>query len=103
MGLKRTPYPSRPGSSYRRTGRLASSWKKVQVKPGVWSITNDAKGPRSGFYARYVVGDEEGPGNARKAWMHRKIWWEASKEIEKFTPKLVESLSEKYIELWGSP
>ena len=104
MFLKRRRYPTRSGSKYRRTGRLASSWKKVQVKPAVWAITNDAKGPRSGFYARYVVGVEDGPGDQRQAWMHRKIWWTADKEIENVhVPELTLFLSERYIEIWGSP
>ena len=101
MFLKRTRYPSRV-SSYRRTGRLASSWKKVQVKPAVWAITNDARGPKSGFYARYVVGLKDGPGDQRQAKIHRDIWWNADVVIEtRHIPELTAFLSERYVELWN--
>jgi len=102
MFLKRTRYPSRPNSQYRRTGRLASSWKKVQVKPGVWAITNDAKGPRSGFYARYVVGMKDGPGDQRQAKIHRNIWWNADEVVEQVhVPELRLFLEELYVNLWN--
>ena len=106
MFLKQRGYPTRPKpSSYRRTGRLASSWKKEEVKPAVWAISNNAASPQSGkFYARWVVGEEDGPADQRKAKIHRKIWWIASKEIElERAPKLTALLGERYLELWGSP
>jgi hypothetical protein len=104
MFLKRTRYPSRPNSSYRRTGRLASSWKKVKVKPAVWAITNDAKGPRSGFYARHVVGAKNGPGDQRQARIHRNIWWNADEIVEtRHIPELRAFLDDMYVKLWNEP
>ena len=106
MFLKRTPYASKPSDSrYVRTGRLASSWKKVEVKPAVWAITNDAVGPRGQFYARYVVGmrpDKDGPGDQRQTETHFKNkWWNADDEVEKEMPVLTYFLSKRYVELWG--
>ena len=81
MFLKRTAYPPKPANSrYTRTGRLASSWKKEQVKPAVWAITNNASGPKSGFYARYVVGERDGPKNQRQA-AHMSHWWQDRKSV----------------------
>lgn len=102
MFLKRTPYPAKPASSrYTRTGRLASSWRHDQVKPGVWAITNNAQGPQSQFYARYVVGPKDGPGNQRQA-AHMRHWWRADEVLEEVhIPELRLFLEEKYIELWN--
>jgi len=103
MFLKRTAYPAKPANSrYTRTGRLASSWKKQEVKPAVWAITNDAKGPRGGFYARYVVGEKDGPGDKRQAWMHRNRWWNADEVIQsRHIPELTAFLGELYTDLWN--
>ncbi|MGB2807373.1 MAG: hypothetical protein WBC22_06520, partial [Sedimentisphaerales bacterium] len=74
----------------------------VQVKPGVWAITNDAKGPRSGFYARYVVGVKDGPGDQRQAKIHRNIWWNADEVVEQVhVPELRLFLEELYVNLWN--
>ena len=102
MFLKRTAYPAKPANSrYTRTGRLASSWKKTEVKPAVWAFTNDARGPRGRFYARYVVGEKSGPINQRQAWMHRDNWWRADEVIEKVhVPELRLFLEELYVNLW---
>jgi hypothetical protein len=101
--LKRTPYPAKPANSrYTRTGRLASSWKKKEVKPAVWAITNDAKGPRSGFYSRYVVGQASGPANMRQTKFHKAHgWWRADEVIEKMhIPELRAFLENLYVDLW---
>lgn len=103
MFLKRTPYPPVPANSrYKRTGRLASSWKKEQVKPGVWALTNNATGPKGQFYARYVVGEESGPKNKRQAWMHKNRWWRADEVIEQtHIPELRLFLEEMYVNMWN--
>ena len=104
MFLKRTPYPSKPANSrYTRTGRLASSWRHDQVKPGVWAISNNAQGGGRGqFYARYVVGEKDGPKNQRQAWMHSGRWWRADEVLEEVhIPELRLFLEEKYVSLWN--
>jgi len=106
MFLKRTPYPAKPANSrYRRTGRLASSWKKQEVKPAVWAFTNDAKGPRGQFYARYVVGEKNSPAGNRgqgQAWMHRNRWWNADEVIENVhIQELRVFLDDMYTKLWN--
>jgi hypothetical protein len=104
MFLKRTPYPAKPANSrYTRTGRLASSWKKEQVKPAVWAITNDAKGPRSGFYSRYVVGQKSGPANMRQTKFHKAHgWWRADEVIENVhIQELRVFLDAMYVDLWN--
>jgi hypothetical protein len=102
MFLKRQPYPPKPHNSrYRRTGKLASSWKKRRTKPGVWTFYNNATGPNSRFYARYVVGEKEGTKNQRQAWMHRNRWWRADEVIEQVhMPELRIFLDELYVNLW---
>ena len=102
MFLKRTRYPSKPANSrYTRTGRLASSWRKDRVKPGVWAITNDARGPRGQFYARYVVGEKNGPKNQRQAWMHKGRWWNADEVMEQVhIPELRLFLEDMYVKMW---
>ena len=104
MFLKRTRYPAKPANSrYVRTGKLASSWRKQQVKPGVWSFYNDATGPKSGkFYARYVVGKKDGPINQRQTRAHlRNNWWRADEVIEEIhIPELRLFLEELYVNLW---
>jgi hypothetical protein len=96
MFLKRTAYPPKPANSrYTRTGRLASSWKKEQVKPAVWGITNNAKGVHGQFYARYVVGDWQTRGHKMNN------WWRAAEVVEKVhVPELRLFLEEMYIKLW---
>lgn len=103
MLLKRTPYPAKPANSrYIRTGKLASSWRKDRIKPGVWIIANNARGPKGRFYARYVVGVKDGAGDQRQAWMHRNRWWNADEVIEQQRiPELRNGLEERFIELWN--
>ena len=107
MFLKRTHYAPKPADSrYVRTGRLASSWRKEEVKPAVWVISNNAASPQSGrFYARYVVGSKDGPADQRQTKAHfENKWWRADEEVEKWhMPELTAYLSERYLELWGSP
>jgi hypothetical protein len=105
MFLKRQPYPPKPHNSrYRRTGRLASSWKKRKTKPAVWTFYNNATGPNSRFYARYVVGEEGGsdtPANQRQA-RHMEHWWHADEVIEQVhMPELRIFLDELYVNLWN--
>lgn len=101
--LKKTPYPSKPSNSrYTRTYELKAGWNAVQLKPGVWSIANNASGHKGGFYARYVVGEKDGPKNQRQAWMHSGRWWRADEVLEEiYIPKLRTGLEEKYVSLWN--
>ena len=96
MFLKRTAYPAKPANSrYTRTGRLASSWRKQEVKPGVWAITNDARGPRGQFYSRYVVGEKDGPKNQRQAWMHKGFWHTDKSVLDKNEKQITESVAKE--------
>ena len=64
-------YPGeRPQQKYRRTGRLGASWRVGKLSDG-YQITNDARGPGGRRYARFVVGDARGIG---QAWMHQARW-----------------------------
>ncbi len=89
--LKSTPYPSkRPGQKYKRTGRLANSWKVERGKPGQVAIVNSAKGPRGQLYPTYVVGDAKGD---KQAWMHSKRWWKARDVMDKEAKRLPAALT----------
>lgn len=67
--MQRYP-PPRPGQRYVRTYRLKRSWKILRFGNSGYQITNNAarKGRQ---YARYVVGDAYGTG---QAWMHQNRW-----------------------------
>ena len=94
--LKKKPYPPpRPGQRYKRTGRLASSWYARRVKAGRYEIGNRAN-QKGRYYARYVVGDGKGQG---QAWMHRGRWWIARKEIEQQMPKLRALIAAKLVKV----
>jgi len=82
--LKETKYPpKRVGQKYRRTGRLANSWRAVRLTNGA-TILNQAsfKGRE---YARFVVGDAKGVG---QAWMHKGRWWKARDIIDEQLPAM---------------
>lgn len=97
--LKSTPYPApRPGQRYRRTGRLANSWRVEKGGPGQVSISNSAQG-RSGYYGPYVVGD--GKGNLQ-AWMHEGRWWLAADIIQQEARQLTEDMSRDLTSFWAS-
>lgn len=83
--LKGTKYPpKRPGQKYKRTGRLANSWKVDRAQKKVDIInTASSKGKK---YAGYVIGDNQ-------AWMHKNRWWRASDVIKKQIPALTKLLS----------
>lgn len=89
--LKSTPYPApRPLQKYKRTGRLANSWKVEKLKAGVYQMVNTAKGKSGQEYAGFVVGKQQ-------AWMHKGRWWIAADETQKrvsetLTPKLTEAI-----------
>lgn len=57
-------YEPPPVPSYRRTGRLRSSWQLAR-QGGRWTLGSDAP------YARFVRGTPEGGG---QAWMHVGRW-----------------------------
>jgi hypothetical protein len=64
-------YPAqRSGQRYVRTGRLFSHWKIEEIERG-YSVENTAAGPNGKAYAKYVVGDAYGTG---QAWMHAGRW-----------------------------
>jgi hypothetical protein len=98
--LKRKAY-ARPRGSYKRTYELRKSWKAVQTKEARWTITNNAMGPTGKFYARYVVGEDDGAKNQRQAWMHKDRWWQVDKVIQKeHIPRLTKDLGNLYESLW---
>jgi len=71
--LKSTRYAKkRIGQKYKRTGRLASSWRATKRKHGA-TILNTAH-KRGRFYSRYVVGNAQGKGIAA---IHQGRWTKA--------------------------
>jgi len=63
-------YPrERPNQKYVRTGNLGASWRVVKLQDG-YRVENDASN-RGRRYARFVVGDAYGTG---QAWMHAGRW-----------------------------
>lgn len=93
--LKGRGYPSQPApkkgrKAYRRTGRLANSWRAERVGRVSVIIGNRASG-RSGLYPSYVIGDDSG----HQAYMHVGRWWIANEEIESKFPELDQKMDEK--------
>lgn len=94
--LKSTPYPpKRPNQKYKRTGRLASSWRAARTTTGA-TIENRAAFRGRG-YSRYVVGDGKGE---RQAWMHKGRWWKGRDVINKETPELTKELAKRIKQEW---
>jgi hypothetical protein len=92
--LKGTPYPPpRPGQKYKRTGRLANSWAVRSAGKNTIQIVNNAA-TRGRPYARYVVGDGGGKG---QAWMHAGRWWLGRDVISEEMPALREDLRQYII------
>ena len=92
--LQGRPYPSeRPGQTYRRTGQLNRAWYARITKNDTISIINPAKG-KSGYYASYVVGDQQ-------AWMHAGRWWQARNVVEESLPQAIEETSEYTEAVWN--
>jgi len=82
--LKSEKYPPKlPNQKYIRTGNLANRWA-VQDN----AIINRAK------YAGYVVG------KGTQAEIHQGRWWTMQDVVNRESPKLVKSLSERYEEIW---
>ncbi|HBU28385.1 MAG TPA: hypothetical protein DEB56_00725 [Thiobacillus sp.] len=82
-------YPGeRPGQRYIRTGNLGASWQVRRLEDG-YQIYNNAshKGRR---YARYVVGDAYGQG---QAWMHSGRWQLFRDVVEDEIDKLPEEVA----------
>jgi hypothetical protein len=75
--------PERPGQRYVRTGRLGDSWTARAY--GKYHITFKNAAP----YARYVIGDGKGEG---QAWMHKGRWWTAVERIATQTPRLLNDI-----------
>ncbi len=101
--LKSKPYPPKPvNSRYRRTGRLASSWKAERSGNGKVAITNNAKSPTGNFYARYVVGKMGRDGGADQTKFHKRNGWWLAREViqEEHIPELTALLSELYEKNW---
>ena len=84
--LKR-PYPAPPPeSSYRRTGRLGSSFAVERKGVAHYRIVNAANAGK-GAYASYVIGDEDG--DFRQARVHKQTgWYRMKDEIETKLPDL---------------
>lgn len=94
--LKSTPYPpKRPNQRYKRTGTLANSWRAVRLPDGA-TITNTAK-QRGRGYARYVIGDTKGDG---QAWMHAGRWWKARSIIDEAIPEMRAELAKEILKEW---
>ena len=95
--LKGTKYPPRrPGQRYKRTGRLANSWKVVAAGKNAWGIENNATGPRGRVpYPSFVVGNAQGKG---QAWMHKGRWWKAREIVEGEIPSLREDIEKDIVD-----
>jgi hypothetical protein len=89
------PYPSRPESSYRRTGTLGRSLGSDQSggatsEPSVYRIRQLGGGNFEGTfgtnldYAPYVIGD------TTQAQVHSGVWWQMADVATKATPKITE-------------
>lgn len=80
---KSTPYPARrPKQTYRRTGRLANSFRAVRGdRLGEWSIQNSA------LYAQHVIDKEQ------QAWMHKGRWWTIQDIERRYRPQLTRNLT----------
>ena len=88
--LKSTPYPpKRFRQKYKRTGRLANSWRAARLPSGA-TILNTAH-RRGRFYSRYVVGNAKGTG---QAWMHKRRWWKARTIVDGESERLRTALKE---------
>lgn len=81
--------PERPGQTYIRTGNLGERWAHRRVGPSTAAFVNTAD------YATYVVGDEDGGG---QAWMHFGRWWTARDRVEAKFPELIDTL-DNYVKL----
>lgn len=75
--------PERPGQTYVRTGNLGDRWAVRPFEPSAAVFVNSAE------YATYVVGDEQGQG---QAWMHSGRWWTAYDRVAARFPELIEKL-----------
>ena len=90
--LQAKPYPpERPRQRYVRTGQLGRSWG-ARRSPGGATIFNNRP------YARYVVGDDKGKG---QAWMHAGRWWLAADVIRDERPTLGSMLKNKLKSLFS--
>lgn len=87
--LKTTKYPAkRYKQKYKRTGRLANSWRAARLPNGA-TILNTAH-RRGRFYSRYVVGNAKGAG---QAWMHKGRWWKAREIVDENIPSFTKKLT----------
>ncbi|MFQ5494997.1 MAG: hypothetical protein ACE5EX_06410 [Phycisphaerae bacterium] len=105
--LRSTRYPpKRRGQTYRRTGRLANSWRAAHLPTGA-TILNTAH-RRGRFYSRYVVGNARGAG---QAWFHKtfgdrssvprhgrsKRWWKARDVVDEEVPRFARALTKALV------
>lgn len=109
--LKATPYPVRPllprllggrrRRRYRRTGRLANSWRAQKLNDGEWQVVNTAR-RRGRLYAAYVIGPRQGAKGRRQAWMHRGIWWHADEVALEHNRRLTRRLTAVLLDAFDS-
>lgn len=78
-------YPSRSGSTYKRTYRFRAGWIIEQYDLG-YRIMNRVP------YGHYVVGDAFG---ANQAWMHEGVWELFRDVSEEETAKLPQQIQEE--------
>lgn len=81
--LKGRPYPHKlPNQKYIRTGELANRWEAIQVKPGVWRISNRRRGVvavvKKGFQNRKY---------------HLGRWWTVEDVLAEDMPQLTRNLT----------
>lgn len=83
--------PELPNQRYVRTGRFGRGWTSGRIAQNRHYIDNTASA-RGRLYARYVVGNSEGGGQAR---IHQGRWRVFRKDLDARLPKLVKELDDE--------
>ena len=76
-----------------RTGRLFRSWAVLEIKGKGYAVENRAA-KRGKEYARYVVGDAYGTG---QAWMHKGRWMIYRDVVDEEVEKLPKPIAEQIV------
>ena len=74
---------------YKRTGKLASSWRVEKVTWGEYALKN------SQAYAHWVIEKK------KQAVYHEGHWWTADDFLDRDTPELVKRITEKLTDVAG--
>ncbi len=83
--------PELPNQKYKRTFRFKNSWKAARLGSMTMMLFNDATA-RGRIYPSYVVGDEEGHGQAR---IHKGRWKTARGEVDRRISRVEKEIDRK--------